>query len=165
MESHFTILAWNIPWMEEPGGLYSLWGCKESDTAERAHTQGLVTELGDCQSWKFFSDFLLKSFQQSLCLGVYTLASFWERLRVLLDENTCTSWFVCMCCVFLCICQLSRSVVSDCGPMNCSLPDFSVHGIFQARVLEWVAISFSRGSSQPRDQTRVSCTAGRCFTV
>ena len=83
---------------------YSLWGCKESDTAERAHTQGLVTELGDCQSWKFFSDFLLKSFQQSLCLGVYTLASFWERLRVLLDENTCTSWFVCMCCVFLCIC-------------------------------------------------------------
>ena len=41
----------------------------------------------------------------------------------------------------------------------------SVHGIFQARVLEWVAISFSRGSSQPRDQTRVSCTAGRRFTI
>ena len=44
------------------------------------------------------------------------------------------------------------------------LPGSSVHGIFQARVLEWVAISFSRGSSQPRDRTQVSCTAGRCFT-
>ena len=49
--------------------------------------------------------------------------------------------------------------------MDCSPPGFSVHGIFQARVLEWVAISFSRGSSQPRDRTRVSHTAGRCFTV
>ena len=38
-------------------------------------------------------------------------------------------------------------------PMDCSLPHFSIHGIFQARVLEWVAISFSRGSSQPRDPT------------
>ena len=42
-------------------------------------------------------------------------------------------------------------------PMDCSLPGSSVHGIFQARVLEWVAISFSRGSSQPRDRTWVSC--------
>ena len=52
-----------------------------------------------------------------------------------------------------------------CNPMDCSLPRFSVHGIFQARLLEWVAISFSRGSSQPRDQTRVSRIAGRSFTV
>ena len=41
----------------------------------------------------------------------------------------------------------------------------SIHGILQARVLEWVAISFSRGSFQPRDRTRVSHSAGRCFTV
>ena len=60
----------------------------------------------------------------------------------------------------------SRSVVSPfCYPLNCSLSGLSVHGIFQARVLEWVAISFSRGSSQPRDWTQVSCIAGRCFTV
>ena len=52
-----------------------------------------------------------------------------------------------------------------CDPMDCSLPGSSVYGIFQARVLEWVAISFSRGSSQPRDRTQVSCTAGRYFTV
>ena len=44
-----------------------------------------------------------------------------------------------------------------CNPMDCSLPGSSVHGIFQARILEWVAISSSRGSSQLRDQTHVSC--------
>ena len=51
------------------------------------------------------------------------------------------------------------------NPMDCSPPGFSVHGIFQARLLEWVAISFSRGLSQPRDQTWVSHTAGRHFTI
>ena len=49
--------------------------------------------------------------------------------------------------------------------MDCSLPDFSVHGIFQARVPEWVAISFSRRSSRPRDQTWVSRIAGSRFTL
>ena len=49
--------------------------------------------------------------------------------------------------------------------MVCSLPGSSVHGIFQARILEWVAISFSRGSSRPRDGTQVSRIAGRCFTL
>ena len=49
--------------------------------------------------------------------------------------------------------------------MDCSSPGSSAHGIFQARVLEWVAISFSRGSSRPRDRTRVSRTAGRRFTT
>ena len=52
-----------------------------------------------------------------------------------------------------------------CDPIDCSLPGFSLHGILQARVLEWVPISFSRGSSQPRDQTQVSGTAGRLFTI
>ena len=50
-------------------------------------------------------------------------------------------------------------------PMDCCLPDSSVHGILQVRILEWVAIPFSRGSSQPRDRTWVSCTAGRFFTI
>ena len=50
-----------------------------------------------------------------------------------------------------------------CDPMDCSPPGSSVHGILQARILEWVAISFSRGSSWPRDRTQVSRTAGRHF--
>ena len=51
-----------------------------------------------------------------------------------------------------------------CDPMDCSLLGSSVHGIFQVRILEWVAISCSRRSSWPRDWTRVSCIIGRCFT-
>ena len=48
---------------------------------------------------------------------------------------------------------VTKSCLTLFDPMDCSSPGFSVHGIFQARILEWVAISFSRGSSQPRDQT------------
>ena len=52
-----------------------------------------------------------------------------------------------------------------CDPMDCSPPGSSVHGILQARILEWVIIPFSKGSSRPRDQTQVSCIAGRFFTA
>ena len=50
-------------------------------------------------------------------------------------------------------------------PMDCSLPGFSVHGILQTRILEWLAIPFSRGSSQPRDQTPTSSTEGSFYTI
>ena len=52
-----------------------------------------------------------------------------------------------------------------CDPMAYSLTGYSVLGILQARILEWVAISSSRGCSQPRDQTLISCIAGRFFTI
>ena len=61
--------------------------------------------------------------------------------------------------------EVAQSCPTLCNPMNCSLSSSSVHGIFQARVLDWIAISFSRGFSQPRNQTRVSHTADRCFTI
>ena len=61
--------------------------------------------------------------------------------------------------------EVTQSYLTLCDPMDCSLPGFSVRGIFQLRVLEWVAISFSRASSQPRDQTMVSHIASRCFTL
>ena len=61
--------------------------------------------------------------------------------------------------------EVSQLCPTLCDPMDCSLPCSTVHGIFQARVLEWVAIAFSRGSSQPEDQTRVSRIVGRCFTI
>ena len=64
--------------------------------------------------------------------------------------------------LYVCV---SHSVLSLCDPMDYSLPGFSVHGILQARILKWVAISFSRGPSWPRDQTQVSCIAGRFFTI
>ena len=61
--------------------------------------------------------------------------------------------------------EVAQSCPTLCDPMDCSLPGSSVHGIFQAIVLEWIAISFSRRSSQPRDRTRVSRIVDRCFTV
>ena len=57
-------------------------------------------------------------------------------------------------CVCVCVCARARACAQSCptlgNSMDCSPPGFSVHGILQARVLEWVAISFSRGSSPPR---------------
>ena len=52
-----------------------------------------------------------------------------------------------------------------CDPMDCSLPGSSVHGILQVRILEWVAMPFSRRSYQPRDRTQVSHIVGRYFTI
>ena len=67
-------------------------------------------------------------------------------------RNTSIDWLI-----------FAQSYPTLCDPVDCSLPGSSVDGILQARMLEWVAISFSRGPSQPRDQTRVSILAGRCF--
>ena len=52
-----------------------------------------------------------------------------------------------------------------CNPTDCSPPGFSAHGILQARILEWIAIPFSRGTSQPRDWALVSCLTGKFFTI
>ena len=60
---------------------------------------------------------------------------------------------------------VARSRPTLCNPMDCSLPGSSVHGIFQARILEWAAVSFSRGPSWLRDRTCASCIAGRVFTL
>ena len=60
-----------------------------------------------------------------------------------------------------CACMCAWSCLTLCVPMDCSPPGSSVHGILQARILEWVAIPFSRGSSWPRDRTWVLCIAGR----
>ena len=69
-------------------------------------------------------------------------------------------------CVRVCVCVLvAQSCPTLCDPMGCSPPASSVHGILQARILEWIAIPFSRGSSRPRDQTLVSFIAGRFFTI
>jgi len=56
----------------------------------------------------------------------------------------------------MCMCLVAQSCLTLCDPMDCSPPGLSVHGISQARILEWVAIPFSRGSSQSRDQIQVS---------
>ena len=61
--------------------------------------------------------------------------------------------------------EVAQSCPTLCDPMDCSPPGSSVHRIHQARILEWVAISFSRVSSPPRDRTQVSRIAGRYFNL
>ena len=61
--------------------------------------------------------------------------------------------------------EVTQSCPTLCDPMDCSPPGSLVHGIFQAWILEWLAISFSRGSSWTRDRTQVSHIVGRRFTV
>ena len=61
--------------------------------------------------------------------------------------------------------EVTQSCPTLCNPMDCSLPGSSIHGIFRARILEWVVISSSRRSSQPRDWSLVSFIVGRRFTM
>ena len=68
-----------------------------------------------------------------------------------------------LCCAVLHL--VTQSCLILCNPMNCSPPDSSVHGILQARILEWVAMFSSRGSSQSRDRTQVSRIEGIFFTT
>ena len=77
-----------------------------------------------------------------------------------------------MCHEFSCYCERKKvkvlvvqSCQNLCDPMDCGPPDTSVHGVLQARVLECIPMPFSRGSSQPRDRTWVSCIGSRFFTV
>ena len=70
-------------------------------------------------------------------------------------------------CMRVCARSL-QSCPTLCNPLDCSPPGLSVHGVSQARILEWVAMPFSRGSSWPRDQTCITCvssTAGGLFTT
>ena len=70
-----------------------------------------------------------------------------------------------MLCVSLKSSQNCVVLLNSCDCMDCSPSGSSVHEILQAGILEWVAIPFSRGSSRPRDQTHVSCIAGRFLTI
>ena len=67
--------------------------------------------------------------------------------------------------VVVCCCCYIQSCLTLWDPIDYSPPGCSVHWISQARILEWVAISFSRGSSRPRDRAHISCLAGRSFTT
>ena len=96
------------------------------------------------QVWENWTEISSKNFAKCY----HFLIAFFK--RVLLKKN---------------VCEVAQSCQTLCYPMEYNPPGSSVHGIFQARILEWVAISFSRGSSQPRDWTQVSCIVGRCFNL
>ena len=109
------------------------------------------TQLGWRRASLLYKPRAALSVRHSLSLQVMSMSSVWDSLFLHF-----WSWSVAGSCnPQLCLCD----------PMDCSPPGSSIHEILQARILEQVAISFSRGSSQPRDWTQVSCVAGRFFTL
>ena len=98
-----------------------------------------------------------------LVFELFTFSATKSNRDLMLQRNTKDNFLLCLHRREDMLVALSCPTL--CNPMDCSTPGSSVCEIFQARVLEWVAISFFRGSSQPRDQTWVSCIAGRCFTI
>ena len=117
-------------------------------------------ELPNCyffDVWKWVKD--------NMCLFFFLICYFSIKkccLKQILCSYNCRKGRVQVPCE-LCV-WVPQSCPTLCNPMECNLPDSSVHGILQARILEWVAIPFSMGSSWPRDRTWVSCIAGRFFT-
>ena len=101
---------------------------------------------------KPFPEYLTKSVSEE------TVIAFWHTLLNF-------TFRVCLCvCAHAHKRLIAQSCPTLCDFTDCSLPGSSIHGILQERILEGVAILFSRGSSPPRDQTHVSYTAGRFFT-
>ena len=136
--THSSILVWRIPWTEELGQLQSM-GSEESDTTEMTQYRQQHASL-------------LCPLSPRVCSNLCPLDHYAIDLKLTQYHN-----YVHECVL--------RHVLFCYNPMDWSSPGSSVHGIFQARILEWVAIFFSKGSSQPRDRTHISCLSctGRQF--
>ena len=108
------------------------------------------------ESWKLDGSYFKSSdLTSTLLLGL--CLSFW-------DINCTDIGVGQLCGLSLCVCQ-SFSCVQLLQPRGLYPTRLPVHGILQARILEWVAVFFSRGSSRPRNRTQVSCIAGKLFTI
>ena len=169
MATHSRILAWRIPWIEEPGRLQSM-------VLQRVCTERLsLSKNTQYINWLLPHNSFLS---QHIYLDYY-IHIFEINLISISLPHTLQNWdlpiFEALFSLQHSACiqrgkseSISHSVISDstlCNPMNCSPPGSSVHGIHQARILEWVAMPFSRGCSGSRDQTQVSHIAGRFFNI
>ena len=182
LTTHFSILAWKIPRTEGPGGLQ----CIRLQRIRHNLATKPSNHLGSQQDGISFS-LCSKVWPQSLSqprICVPSRWKFWGTAHNLTLLPSFAAWeHMCSCrpiSLGTWVSRMSRnpipigqkvkvlvtqSCLTLCDSMNCSPPRSSVHGILQAKILEWVTIPFSRGSSLLRDRTQVSCTAGRFFTV
>ena len=124
---------------------------QHSDTTLRAQAMFFFTLFIN-----FISSFLKSPYGQGPFCGVAIAPSPVLEIKLLLwsessGDLSTTDWNKRICCC------LVSCIWLFCDPRDCSLPGSSVHGVLQARILEWVAISSSRGSPRPRDRTCVSC--------
>ena len=109
------------------------------------------------------SGFIVWWEQPSSLLQIVSFSFYWVRIQWRAEqESKLSDDSACMCA------KLLQSCPTLCNPMDYSPPDSSVHGILQAKIVEWLAMLLSRGSSWPRDKTQVTCvsdTAGWFFTT
>ena len=151
MAIHSSILAWRIPWTEEPGGLQATGSQRVGHNWSELSTPTLV-------QWSYFH---LVCCKHTVNISIKNTAKYCAHKRCFV--NTCSLLYqldfnsVYLSSWYMCVCLVAQSCLTLCDPLDCSPPDPSVHGIFQTRILEWVAISFSKGSFRSRDWTLTSC--------
>ena len=162
MATHSSILAWKIPWREEPGRLQSIvnWSnlahTHTGEEASRCYRSGPPLAL-QLNKWILS---ICHSFIHSICIWghfsfTYVIA-FWS--GAVLDSESIDNFVTWKWKSLSHVCFFATPWTIACqAPLSM--------WILQARLLEWVAMPSSRGSSQPRDQTQVSLIAGRFFTI
>ena len=106
----------------------------------------------------------LPSFLTSQTLGSTLITTLYQSLALLCTPVAPTRGPT-VCFDLLWACLVAQSCLTVCDRVDCGLPGSSVHGVLQVRILQWVAMPYSRGSSQPRNQTQVSHVAGRFFPI
>ena len=146
MAPYSSVLAWRLP-----GTGCRLWGRTESDTTEATWEK---------QQQQNTMNFYVPTSQVAI-------VNTWHVLSINSHTLLLTNYIkLFLSLIYICavLCLVTQSCPTLCDPMDCHLPGFFVHGILEARILEWVAMPFSRGSSWPRNQTGVSCIAGGFFT-
>ena len=146
MATHSSILAWRILWAEEPGGLLSIgWHRGRRYWSNLACMHALEKEMvthSSVLAWRIPG----REEPGGLpSMGLHRVGHDWSDLAA-----AAYKWSEV---------KVAQLCLTLCDPMI-----YTVHGILQARILKWVAFPFSRGYSQPRDRTQVTCNAGRFFT-
>ena len=148
MATHSSILAWEVLWTEEPGRRQSMGLQEESDTTYQLNHELLSCYLDVLVLYGNYAAAAAKSLQSCPTLRPHRRQP--TRLPCPWDSPGKNAG---VGCHFLLQCMKGKSqseVAQSCptlsNPMNCSLPSSSIHGIFQARVLEWGAIAFSNGN-------------------
>ena len=168
MATHSSILAWKIPWTEEPGGLQFMqsqkvghdWRTNKhtkiySQRPRPVHLLQRPERQIKCQSDRNHYPNVFEAFDGGTNLCIFPR----DLVLVLVYSGRKGKLRISVCS------KVSELCLTLCNPRDCSPPGFSVYGILQAKILEWVAIPFSRGSSQPRDWTLVSHIANIFFTI
>ena len=160
--THYIIFAWEIPWAEKPGGLQSMRSQRVRHVWVTKQQHSLVVFF--IFPFKNIGSYFPKRNKREVINTNIFISAFSNQSCFIYNQN----FPLAKQQLFLGHGMLLQLCPILCDPMDGSPPGSSVHGILQTRILEWIAISSSRGSSQPRDWTcapYVSFIAGRFFTT